>query len=177
MAGRFRTAGALSRLGRHAPRRSRLAALTGLPWRNSLASMRSWRSISGDASKLESLTTVRAEILRKSHRRLAKPAKGRTTGHRILWPERRPDAQRYRSLTILWDHLAMRTRDDLRGVIDTLRERHSLLAAYLEAADRFAWRVLNKPMAIGELASVLDGAVSGRRPSELAGSNVPAAAA
>ena len=71
----------------------------------------------------------------------------------------------------------MRTRDDLRGVIDTLRERHSLLAAYLEAADRFAWRVLNKPMAIGELASVLDGAVSGRRPSELAGSNVPAAAA
>jgi FAD binding domain len=71
----------------------------------------------------------------------------------------------------------MRTRDDLRAVIDALRERHSLLAAYLEAADRLDWRAFNRPMAIGELASVTNGGVSGRNRSELAGGNASAAAA
>jgi hypothetical protein len=64
----------------------------------------------------------------------------------------------------------MRTRDDLRTVIDALRERHGLLAAYLEAADKFDWRALNRPLAIGELASVANGGMPDRHPSELAGS-------
>lgn len=70
----------------------------------------------------------------------------------------------------------MRTPDDLKAVIDSLRERHSLLAAYLEAADRFDWRALSRPMAIGELAPVANGGVAGRRRSEPAGSNAPVTA-
>jgi hypothetical protein len=70
----------------------------------------------------------------------------------------------------------MTTRDDLRAVIDSLRERHSLLVAYLEAADRFDWRALNRPMAIGELVPVANGGVLVQHRSELAGSNAPAAA-
>lgn len=77
---------------------------------------------------------------------------------------------------MLWDHRAMRTRHDLRTVIDSLRERHSLLAAYLEAADRFDWRVLNRPMAIGELAPVANDSLPGQRQSELTDSSASEAA-
>jgi hypothetical protein len=48
----------------------------------------------------------------------------------------------------------MKTRDDLKAVIEVLRERHGLLAAYLDATGRFDWRSLDKPTAIGELAAV-----------------------
>jgi len=78
---------------------------------------------------------------------------------------------------MLWDDRVMRTRHDLRAVIDALRERHSLLAAYLEAADRLDWRALNKPMAIGELAPVANDRPPSLRQSERAGSNVSEATA
>jgi hypothetical protein len=64
----------------------------------------------------------------------------------------------------------MRTRDDLKALIETLRDRHSLLAAYLEAADKVDWRALNRPVAIGELAPVANDGLSDRHRSELAGS-------
>jgi hypothetical protein len=70
------------------------------------------------------------------------------------------------SLTMLLDDLTMRTRDDLKAVIETLRKRHGLLAAYLEAADRFDWRTFDKPMAIGEFAPVANCAASDPHQSE-----------
>jgi hypothetical protein len=48
----------------------------------------------------------------------------------------------------------MKMHDDLKAVIEALRKRHGLLAAYLEATDRFDWRALDEPTAIGELATV-----------------------
>jgi hypothetical protein len=51
--------------------------------------------------------------------------------------------------------LAMkRTRDDLKIVIETLRGRPSLLAAYLDAANKFDWQAVRKPVSIGKLAPV-----------------------
>ena len=47
-----------------------------------------------------------------------------------------------------------RTREDLKLVIETLRKRHSLLAAYLEAGDRFDWQAGRKSVPIGKLAAV-----------------------
>jgi hypothetical protein len=49
------------------------------------------------------------------------------------------------------------------------------LAAYLEAADKFDWRAMNRPLAIGQLASVANGGMSGRHRSELAGRTSAAA--
>jgi hypothetical protein len=52
-------------------------------------------------------------------------------------------------------HLAMkRTRDDLKLVIETLRGRPSLLAAYLDAANKFDWQAARKPTPIGKLDAV-----------------------
>jgi hypothetical protein len=48
---------------------------------------------------------------------------------------------------------AMKTRDDLKAVVEALRGRHSLLAAYLEAVHEFDWRVLGKAVAIVDLAA------------------------
>lgn len=45
-------------------------------------------------------------------------------------------------------------RDDLKTVIETLRGRPSLLAAYLDAANKFDWHAVRKPMPIGKLAPV-----------------------
>ncbi|MGA7803178.1 hypothetical protein [Bradyrhizobium sp.] len=83
---------------------------------------------------------------------------------------------RNKSLTMLLDYLAMRTRDDLKAVIETLRKRHGLLAAYLEAADRFDWRTLDKPMAIGELAPVVNCAAPGPHQPEPESSDAHVAA-
>ena len=47
-----------------------------------------------------------------------------------------------------------RTRSDLRVVIETIRGRPSLLAAYLDATNRFDWQALRKPVPIGKLATV-----------------------
>lgn len=43
----------------------------------------------------------------------------------------------------------MKARDDLKEVIEALRDRHSLLAAYLEAAGGVNQRALHKPMSLG----------------------------
>ena len=61
------------------------------------------------------------------------------------------EARRNELLTMLRHHLAMKTRDDLRAVIEALRKHHGLLAAYLEAVDEFDWQALSKPVAIVEL--------------------------
>jgi hypothetical protein len=45
-------------------------------------------------------------------------------------------------------------RDELKIVIETLRGRPSLLAAYLDAANKFDWHAVRKPVPIGELAAV-----------------------
>ncbi len=44
--------------------------------------------------------------------------------------------------------------DDLKIVIDTLRGRPSLLAAYLDAAHKVDWQAVRKPVPIGTLAAV-----------------------
>jgi hypothetical protein len=44
--------------------------------------------------------------------------------------------------------------DDLKIVIDTLRGRPSLLAAYLDAAHKVDWQAVRKPVPIGKLAAV-----------------------
>jgi hypothetical protein len=44
--------------------------------------------------------------------------------------------------------------DDLKIVIDTLRGRPSLLAAYLDAAHKVDWQAVRKPVPIGKLAPV-----------------------
>jgi hypothetical protein len=69
----------------------------------------------------------------------------------------------------------MRTRDNLNAVVDALRERHSLLAAYLEAADRIDRRAVNKPVATAKLALPADGGLSDRRRSELTSNSASAA--
>ena len=43
----------------------------------------------------------------------------------------------------------MKNRDDMSAVIDGLRKDHSLLAAFLEAADKIDWRALHRRVAIG----------------------------
>jgi hypothetical protein len=48
----------------------------------------------------------------------------------------------------------MKASDNLKAVIEALRERHSLLAAYLEAAGGVDWRALHKPVSIGKLVAV-----------------------
>jgi hypothetical protein len=66
-------------------------------------------------------------------------------------------ARRFRngSLTIFRHHRAMKKApDDLKIVIDTLRGRPSLLAAYLDAAHKVDWQAARKPLPIGKLAAV-----------------------
>jgi hypothetical protein len=56
---------------------------------------------------------------------------------------------------MFWHDLDMkRPRDDLKIVIETLRGRPSLLAAYLDAANKFDWHAVRKPVPIGKLAAV-----------------------
>jgi len=47
----------------------------------------------------------------------------------------------------------MKTRDNLKAVIEGLRERYGLLAAYLEVAGSIDWRALHKPSAVKNLPS------------------------
>jgi hypothetical protein len=42
----------------------------------------------------------------------------------------------------------MSARENLKAVIEGLRDRNSLLAAYLEAAGRIDWQVLREPVSI-----------------------------
>jgi hypothetical protein len=53
-------------------------------------------------------------------------------------------------------------RDELKIVIETLRGRPSLLAAYLDAANKFDWHAVRKPVPIGELAAVANTEVAGQ---------------
>jgi hypothetical protein len=62
-------------------------------------------------------------------------------------------AGRNELLTMFRYHFAMKTRDDLRAVIEVLRGRHSLLAAYLEAVHEFDWQAPCKAIAIVDLAA------------------------
>jgi hypothetical protein len=50
----------------------------------------------------------------------------------------------------------MGARDHLETVIEALRERHGLLAAYLEAAGSIDWRAFHQPASIGKLVAVVD---------------------
>ena len=54
----------------------------------------------------------------------------------------------------------MRTRDDLKAMVEALRGRHGLLAAYLEAVHEFDWQA--KAAAIVDLAADADPAASAR---------------
>jgi hypothetical protein len=56
----------------------------------------------------------------------------------------------YRALTTLAHHRAMKTRDNMRAVIEGLQRDHGLLAAYLEATDKIDWRALRERVAITE---------------------------
>ncbi|MBV8922281.1 hypothetical protein [Bradyrhizobium sp.] len=47
----------------------------------------------------------------------------------------------------------MKTRDDLKAVVEALCGRDSLLAAYLEALYEFDWQALSKAVAIVDLAA------------------------
>jgi hypothetical protein len=44
----------------------------------------------------------------------------------------------------------MKTRDNMRAVIEGLQRDHGLLAAYLEATDKIDWRALRERVAITE---------------------------
>jgi hypothetical protein len=48
----------------------------------------------------------------------------------------------------------MATRDNLKAVIEALRDRNGLLAAYLEAAGSIDWRTLRQPISIDKLVAV-----------------------
>jgi hypothetical protein len=56
----------------------------------------------------------------------------------------------YCALTTRVHHQAMKNRDDMSAVIEGLRKDHSLLVAFLEAADKIDWRALHRRVAIGE---------------------------
>ena len=47
----------------------------------------------------------------------------------------------------------MKTRDDLKAVVEALRGRHSLLAAYLEAVNEFEQQARSRAAAIVDLAT------------------------
>ena len=51
---------------------------------------------------------------------------------------------------MLAHHHVMKTRDNMRAVIDGLQRKHGLLAAYLEATDKIDWQALHKRVVIGE---------------------------
>ena len=48
----------------------------------------------------------------------------------------------------------MGTRDNLKAVIEALRDRHGLLAAYLEAAGNIDWQALHQPVSIDKLVPI-----------------------
>jgi hypothetical protein len=48
----------------------------------------------------------------------------------------------------------MATRDNLKAVIEALRDRNGLLAAYLEAAGSIDWQTLRQPVSIDKLVAV-----------------------
>ena len=50
----------------------------------------------------------------------------------------------------------MGTRDNLKAVIEALRDRHGLLAAYLEAAGSVDWRALHQPVSIDKLVPIVN---------------------
>jgi hypothetical protein len=50
-------------------------------------------------------------------------------------------------------YLAMKMRDDPKAVIEALRGRHSLLAAYLEAVHEFDRQALSKAVTIVDPAA------------------------
>jgi hypothetical protein len=52
------------------------------------------------------------------------------------------------------DHRVRNTRDNLKEVIDELREQHGLLAANLDAAGSIDWRALDRPVSIDKLVAV-----------------------
>ena len=56
----------------------------------------------------------------------------------------------YCALTTRVHHQAMKNRDDMSAVIEGLRKDHSLLVAFLEAADKIDWRALHRRVAICE---------------------------
>ena len=60
----------------------------------------------------------------------------------------------YPALTMLAHHHVMKTRDNVRGVIDGLQRKHGLLAAYLEATDKVDWRALHQRTVIAETPEV-----------------------
>jgi hypothetical protein len=46
---------------------------------------------------------------------------------------------------MLAHHHVMKTRDNMRAVIDGLQRKHGLLAAYLEATDKIDWHSIRAP--------------------------------
>jgi hypothetical protein len=83
---------------------------------------------------------------------IAKPEIGHA-GYRFVLTWSNRFQHRNPFLTMFKDDLAMKTRDDLKAVIEALRKHHGLLAAYLEAVEGFDWEALSKPVAIVELAA------------------------
>jgi hypothetical protein len=59
-----------------------------------------------------------------------------------------------KSQTSFLDDRVMSTRDNLKAVIEALRERHGLLAAYLEAAGSIDWRALQQSVSIDKLVAI-----------------------
>ena len=60
----------------------------------------------------------------------------------------------YPALTMLGHHHVMKTRDNMRAVIDGLQRKHGLLAAYLEATDKIDRRALHQRAVIAETPEV-----------------------
>jgi hypothetical protein len=59
----------------------------------------------------------------------------------------------------------MRTRDDLKAMVEPLRGGHSLLAAYLEAVHQF------DRQAVGKTAAIVDLAPDAKLPASARGGN------
>ena len=55
---------------------------------------------------------------------------------------------------MLAHHHVMKTRDNMRAVIDGLQRKHGLLAAYLEATDKIDRRALHQRAVIAEIPEV-----------------------
>jgi hypothetical protein len=50
----------------------------------------------------------------------------------------------------------MKSRDDMRAVIEDLQQEHGLLAAFLEAANKIDPRALDRRVAIGEITKPIN---------------------
>jgi hypothetical protein len=55
---------------------------------------------------------------------------------------------------MLAHHHVMKTRDNMKAMIDGLQRKHGLLAAYLEATDKIDRRVLHQRAVIAETPDV-----------------------